>query len=466
MNRIHRSLADVPDAVFPWRLRLLTCLIAAQLAAGVTAAVLLQPEPTPQPGAVAVVDRTTLVAQRSAELSVARQEPAPEQQRLVAVTALLERRGRAVLARDREGFLATVDPQAGPFRQRQAELFDALAEVPLTAWVYTLRDQDEQPGDPALDARYGTWWAPRVVLGHSLEGIDADPAEANQQLTFVRRAQGWFVAADDDFDGRGARTARALWDFGPVTVVRGEHTLVLGHPESQRSRERLAADVDAAVPRVTAAVGEGWPQRVAVLVPADQDELGRLVQTGGSLEPIAALAVSGPVRGGSGRAGDRVLVNPANLARLGPLGRRVVLTHEVTHIATRPLAGPLVPLWLSEGLADHVGYRDAGVPIRVAAGDLRREVRAGRLPTQLPLDTDFHGDNAALSQAYEQAWLAVELLVDRYGRDRVLQAYRALGARGLGNPAVAVDEVLRAELGISTAELTADWRASLSDRLG
>ena len=47
-----------------------------------------------------------------------------------------------------------------------------------------------QPPDPALDARHGTWWAPRVVLGHALEGIDADPAEATQHLTFALRPHG------------------------------------------------------------------------------------------------------------------------------------------------------------------------------------------------------------------------------------------------------------------------------------
>jgi len=385
--------------------------------------------------------------------------------RLLAVTALLQRRAAAVLARDREGFLATVDPQAGAFRERQAALFDALAEVPLTAWTYAVRDDDVQPPDPALDARHGTWWAPRVVLGHALEGIDADPAEATQHLTFVLRPQGWVVAADDDFDARGDRTSRALWDTGPVTVVRGERSLVLGHPASLPVMQRTAEEVDAAVGRVSALVGTAWAQRVAVLVPTDQDELGRLVDTGGSLSAIAAIAVNGPVRGERARGGDRVLVNPPNLARLGPTGRRVVLDHEVTHVAIRPAGGPLVPVWLAEGLADHVGYTGTGVPVRRAAAALRADVLAGRLPERLPADADFDGDQPALAQAYEQAWLAVELLVERHGTAGVLALHAAIGARDVGPAEVVLDEALAGVLGTTTAELTRDWLASLPERL-
>ena len=79
------------------------------------------------------------------------------------------------------------------------------------------------------------------------------------------------MAADDDFDARGDRTARALWDAGPVTVVRGERSLVLGHPASLLVMQRTAEEVDAAVGRVSALVGTAWAQRVAVLVPADQE---------------------------------------------------------------------------------------------------------------------------------------------------------------------------------------------------
>lgn len=394
-----------------------------------------------------------------------RASPELPAERTRQVEALLAGRTRAVLTRDRAAFLAGVDPQATGFAARQAALFDALAQVPLSAWTYTLHTDRTQPPDPALDARYGTWWAPRVVHGVALDGVDDNPAESDQALTFVRRQGRWYLAADDDFVTRGALTARAVWDDGPVSVVSGVRTLVIGHPGSLPQMRRLAHEVDEAVLRATAAWGPQWPQRVAVVVPADATELARLVPAGVDLAPLAALDVAGPVRGGTGLGADRVFVHPVNLARLGDVGRGVVLRHEVTHVAARSATGALTPTWLSEGLADHVGFLGTGLPVADAAGELRDEVQAGRLPTALPAAADFDGAGAQLSAIYEQAWLAVELLCRTYGQDRVLALYRDLGARQGDDPAGALDAALRAQLGLSTAGLTRSWRAFLLQEL-
>lgn len=450
----------MPSVVRSPGARLLAALLVIVLGVALVVTMAGRPEPVPAPP-------RTVLARGSAGLGTVPDGGAEDAAgRTAAVEALLARRAQAVLSRDRAAFLGGVDPRSGPFLERQGALFDALADVPLTAWSYTVDPAGSRPPDAALDARYGTWWAPRVTLRHALEGIDDVPAESRQVLTFVLRGGLWWIAADDDVDLHGEHTARALWDSGPVVVERGQRTLVLGHPASREQMKRLARDLDEAVPRVSAVWGADWAQRVAVLVPADQAELGRLVDTGGSLTPIAALAVAGPVQGGAGRGGDRVLVNPGNLDRLGPVARRVVLTHEVAHVAARAATGPLVPAWLSEGLADHVGFLGTDVPVRSAAEDLARDVRAGRLPAALPRDEDFDGDDPALAQAYEGSWLAVELLVDTYGQDRVLALYRALGTRTAGDPGQVLDEVLRARLGTDVAALTAGWVTTLTQRLG
>lgn len=470
----------------PWRTGLAAAVLAVALGAAAGLAVPgSDGRPAPAAGASAGVPSAGLPGAggtgRSEGGGTAQARPLPEQggpsrgapgtreapaQRTAEIDALLAARARAVLARDRAGFLSSVDPRATAFAEREGALFDALAQVPLGAWTYTLHPDDAQADDPALDARYGTWWGPRVVLGVALQGIDTDPAESEQALTFVRRSGRWFVAADDDFAAHGAMTAREIWDGGPVAVVRGARCLVLGHPASLPQMRQLADDVDAAVPRVTAVWGTGWPQQVAVVVPADQDELARLVTTRGSLSPIAALAVAGPVRGGTARGGDRVVVNPVNMARLAAVGRRIVLTHEVTHVASRSATGPSTPLWLSEGLADHVGYLGAGIPVRAAAAELRDDLRAGRLPAALPTAADWTGDNPDLSATYEQAWLAVELMVRTYGQDEVLTFYRDLGARSGADPAGDLEQVLRTDLGTDVAQLTAGWQASLRRQLG
>lgn len=417
----------------PWVTRALAAAVVLELAVGGTALVARWDDRPASPRAAA---------------------PAARVDRAAAVEALLAARAEAVLSRDRVAFLAGIDPAATAFRARQEAVFDALADVPLAGWSYRVEPSVARPADAALDARFGPdWWAPRTTLAVGLAGVDAAPVEIVQPLTYVERDGRWYVASDEDPTPGAARTTQ-VWDEGPVAVVRGVSTLVLGHPAALPELRRLADEVDAAVPRVTAVWGPAWRQRIAVVVPSTEAELGRLLPSAGQTEQLAALA-----------AGQRVYVNPPALAQLSPEGRRVVLTHEVTHVATAAATGPAVPRWLSEGFADHVGFLGAGVPVRVAAQELRAEVRAGTLPDGLPVAADWAGDAPRLGAVYEEAWTVVELLVQEHGTAAVLALYRDLGARPGTDPAGELEAALRTDLGTSTAQLVRDWRAALEDAL-
>lgn len=396
--------------------------------------------------------------------------PDVEALRTAAVRDLLHARSAALLARDREAFLATVDPTAVDFYARQAHVFDALADVPLSGWYYEVDGTRTQGPSAALDARYGAdaWWAPEVVLRYRLTDFDADPTYARQVFTFVERGGRWLLAADDDFLDRGQRTSRALWDGGPVAVVRGERSLVLGRPASRPLLESLAGAVDRAVPRVTRVWGEDWAQQVVLLVPGSQEELAELLGGRSDLTQIAAVATAELLEspGGVTPVGDRVILNPPNFAELGAVGRQVVLTHEVAHVATRRASGSEMPAWLVEGLADYIGYKEAEVALSVAAREVRADVRSGRMPASLPADHDFDGSNPDLAQAYEQAWLAVSLLVETYGEQEVLRFYRAVGADRDVPGAQAVEQAFATHFGTSTAAFTGQWQQYLQRRLG
>lgn len=424
--------------------RLVGALLAVQLVAALVAVVVLPRTPTaalpPEPPARSVAN--------------ARVEPSA---RVAEVRALLARRADAVLHHDRAAFLATVDPTAGWFRTAQASYVDALAEVPLASWDYALDPAHERPHTAALDAERGTWWAPDVVLRYALAGFDRQPTQQPQGLTFVLRDGRWYVGADDDFATTGRRTTRDLWDGGPVVVRRGASCLVLGHALRVRLVEQLVGECDRAVPRVTAVWGRQWAQRVVVMVPDTVTEMARIVPEAGDLSQIAAVATAELVTPAQGYhpVGDRVLVNPVTFPTLAPAGRRVVVAHEVTHVASRSATGPRVPTWLVEGLADYVGYRGTGITVRSAAQELRVDVRAGRLPTALPPDSAFDGSQSDLAQTYEMSWLAVRLVVDRAGEEGLLRLYRRCGS---GTPFPAA---LRSELGLSVDDLVRAWRDDL-----
>jgi hypothetical protein len=431
--------------------RVLALVLALQVGAGAGGAVVLhERHEAPSP--------STTVRARPAprvDLDAARE---------AAVRGLLAVRAQAMRDRDRDAWLSTVDPAATEFRARQAALFDALAEVPLADWSYRL-DPESTPPDVDLDGLRGPgWWAPGVTLSYRIAGYDEVPTREPQRLTFVPRGQSWYIAADDDFAAAGRDTTRGLWDSGRVVVVRGKRSLVLGHPASRSTMRRVATSLDAAVPRVTAVWGEDWSQHVVALVPSSQDELTRIVGGSGDYSQIAAVATAELTNvEGYHPVGDRIVINPPNFAKLGSLGRRVVLTHEVTHVATRGASGPAAPAWLVEGFADYVGYRGLRVPYALSASELRDSVRHGNVPRALPTDADFDGGNPQLAEVYEQAWLAVRLLADQHGQDELVQLYRTVGRPGAGPPALG--EALGGLWSTDLDTFTAQWRDYLVDQL-
>ncbi|SEG84797.1 hypothetical protein SAMN05444920_105416 [Nonomuraea solani] len=236
---------------------------------------------------------------------------------------------------------------------------------------------------------------------------------------------------------------RNLWRDGTV-VSRGRRSVVVGHHTGAATLGELARRADTAGTRVSDVLGE--PVTPLVVVPASTAEAARLAGVG-RLDGLAAVA-----------DGGRVIVVPEFFAALNSVGKDVVLAHELTHVAAG--TGGL-PVWLYEGFADYVGYRDAGLPVRTAAAELAAEVRAGRLPSALPGPAAFAADGrdpARLARAYQEAWLACRFLADRFGEGTLVRLYRDARAAG-------VDQALAAQ-GLSVDSLTARWRAYVRDQLG
>jgi hypothetical protein len=373
-------------------------------------------------------------------------------QRHDAATSLLEARSRAILERDKAAFLALIDPAASRFRARQATLFNRLSKVPFAEWEYEFEGEGPALGDDAERLPEGAFIA-RVLARYTLEGTDS-PVEREQFLTLAPRDGDWLIATDE-YTGEGApkpEFGRDIWELGPVTVVRGRSSLVIGEAKASALRP-FAREADRSVRDVRAVWKGKWSQRPVVLVPRTQADMALIVGTSAKgLEQIAAVttgySASGPTRG------DRVVVNPRAWRSLQPLGRRVVMSHEVTHLATRAVTYGSVPIWMSEGFADYVAYEAVDLPVRVIAKNVLDRVRAGKGPTQLPGDNDFDASHGDVAPAYESSWLAAQLIADRYGERKLVRLYVSLADRDNG-PA---DGDIQAVLGISEKKLIKDWR--------
>ncbi|GGS96399.1 hypothetical protein GCM10010254_15430 [Streptomyces chromofuscus] len=353
------------------------------------------------------------------------------------VQRLLDRRAAAVLAHDASGYRHT--GSAGGFAEVRA--------LPLADWSYRLTGL-HRTGDRATA---------EAELRYRIDGFDQAPMTADRTLGLSRDADGrWSVTSDRP----APRSAEQLWDRGAVTVVRGEHSLVLGVGQTRRTLEGYADLGDRAVPAVSRAWGTDWSGRVVVLVPESlQGMAGLLGSPASSYRGIAAVTTG--ETGAARSPADRIVVNPEAYGVLGAVGKQVVLTHEVTHVATRAQTATRTPLWLSEGYADWVGYRDGGRTPAQAAPELARSVAAGDVPAALPDNGDFAftGDSTALAKAYEGGWTACRLIAQRWGERRLGEFYRAVAADG---PETALADVL----GTSPEQFTGWWRDYLRAEFG
>ncbi len=355
------------------------------------------------------------------------------------VQRVLDRRAEAVLGRDRAAYTRT-GTGAG---------FGNLGEVPLAAWSYRVTGVD-RTGDTATAD---------VELRYRIEGHDRGPVTTGRTVRLSRDGEDgrWTV----DSDRPAKRSGQQPWDQGAVEVVRGTHSLVLGVGQSAGALRRYADLADRAVPAVSAAWDGDWARRVVVLVPKSLEGMAGLLGSPASSYRGIAAVTTGETGGREQAPADRIIVNPDAYGLLGDLGKQVVLTHETTHVATRADTTAATPLWLSEGYADWVGYRDGDRAPAEAAPETAGAVAEGRVPASLPTDEDFGftADADELARAYEGGWLACRMIADQWGEDRLDAFYRAVG--GHEKRPGAVEDAMNEVLATTPEEFTARWREYL-----
>jgi hypothetical protein len=335
------------------------------------------------------------------------------------VTDLLLRRARAVVDSDRDGWLSTVDHSVPGLAAAQGALFDRLDSVRPSSWNYQLLSPDVQLTSAERATLPPGAVLERVRLTYRLTPT-APEVTHEQHLTLVPRDT-WLVG------GTGAGPQQPdLWDLGPVTVARGTRSVVVAAAGSALSGVRTAAEADAAAARVDAVWGESWPRTAVLFVPADVSGMATLLgrSSAAGLDQLAAVTTGESVRGAVRTSGDRVVLNPAGFAELTSTGRSAVLTHELTHVATRATSHTTPPRWVDEGFADYVAYLGTSLRPRDLAADLLDSPPALRGLRELPTDQQFDPTAGKVGTAYAEAWLAMRFVAQQGGTARVVDFYR------------------------------------------
>jgi hypothetical protein len=338
---------------------------------------------------------------------------------------------RQQLRRNGESVLGTSASLGGvPFRSLHVQLAQSAAAT-------------------APEARRGVFRA-QAIVEYRLQ-VDDVRVGRRADVVFRLRDGSWRLV-------RVAPSGLDLWDHEAVQSVRDGRVLALGAQGDARV-SALAATAEQARSAVADFWTARWPGTVVVVLPSNSQLLNPLVGSRSASDQVAVT------RWESGRDGPiiRVLINPTYYDQMQPLAREIVLRHEITHVAQDALPHGGTPSWLSEGLADFVGYRGSGVPTAYIAVQLFDQVRAGDMPEQLPDDSEFAFSKSQQDRqlAYESGWSFCQMIADHYGEDRLVPFYVHV-AKGQGSQDERLDEAAHAVLDTSFDALVEQWHAWLS----
>jgi hypothetical protein len=385
---------------------------------------------------------------------------------------MLDERARAFLERDEAAFMDTVSRTHPRFRRQQRRLFRWAGPVAFER--YSLEANWDDYGDlvrPSDVTRYDG--AESVALAvveehYRIEGFDERDAVEQLLLTLVREGSSWRVASDSDLASLGLFSARHLWDFGPVEQRALGPFAVMRHPCGSRIgcaplSEELEPVARQALGTVRRHWTAPWHQRVLFLAPTTTAELGRMLQATFDLQNFVAFAYSTVVEGRDLEyGGHRVMLDPTNFVARAPGSALTILTHELLHVATRPLSGPFHPAFVEEGIAEVVAHDgDPGSPTYLDVNDV---VAAGAFDGRLPRDYEFlTGTSGDIFTSYQKAHSAMRFFVDRFGWDRLVDFYRRLGEPALapGTSEFRVERALRASIGMGLDEFERAWADSI-----
>jgi hypothetical protein len=381
--------------------------------------------------------------------------------RAVAGEAVLQKMADAVHSRSRSAFLATIDPQAKAFDGQARMIFANLEKLPLA--TFQLRYVSDDPAALSPDrqsALAGSQsWLAQIEVSWQLTGFDAHPARESLPVTFVTRGGTTYAASFSERFVAGQR--RPIWALGSINLAKGAHSLVISL-HSKADAEAYAAVEDRAVSSVSKVWGRDWRQKAVIYLPATQQQMELVLGVQlGTYAQIAAVTMA-ELDVPEASAPVRVVANPKLFQELGQQGRRIVLTHETTHVASTATASP-VPLWLAEGFADYVAFTAVHVQDEAAAKELFKAIRAGKVPKTLPSEEAFGASSAELPQAYESAWLACRLISEREGQSKLVKFYRAVHT---SKSPTGLADAFRTVLGTTEQQFVIDWQQYLKRLAG
>ncbi|MGY4708979.1 hypothetical protein ACXDF8_05345 [Mycolicibacterium sp. CBM1] len=234
-------------------------------------------------------------------------------------------------------------------------------------------------------------------------------------------------------------------DSAPPVVGDGRtvRLISLGGTRTDDLLTRIMSEMGGAVEAVERFWGTDWDHEIVVI--ATDSEPQFVAQAGldpnGRWSDIAAVSVADGIDFARHHAdGQRIVVAPG-ASRISDASLRIVVTHELFHLAARADTALDAPRWLVEGTADFVARPPTPLPAAAAA------------QTTLPSSAELDEFGPQRAMGYDRAWWFARFVADDYGVDGLRRLYVAACGPGHGDFATAVQRALNTDL----ADLRARW---------
>jgi hypothetical protein len=265
-----------------------------------------------------------------------------------------------------------------------------------------------------------------------------------------------------------SRRERDPWEMGPVVEHRSRHFVVI----APRGLDIEAAGLPETLEGGYARMGDVLRRpklrpRYLVVVAQAAGAARALTERIRGVGGLAAISDSevreaGPARKVTAVPSQRLLVVWPPFSALDAVGRRRVVTHELTHAALAGVTSGRTPSWLLEGVALYVSEdRRVAEAAQLVAGAASGGARRALTLTGLSgPDAIARLQGMGQQAAYAYASAAAFYIVARYGRGRYLALYDAFNDENIpGRPGPAVtDRAVRRTLGVSLTRLERDLR--------
>nr|WP_233211257.1 hypothetical protein [Mycobacterium sp. shizuoka-1] len=217
----------------------------------------------------------------------------------------------------------------------------------------------------------------------------------------------------------------------------------LGGAHTDGLLTRIADDIGAAVGAVETFWGTDWDHEIVVIATDSQAQFVAQagLAPGGDWSDIAAVSVADHVDFARHHATGQRMVFAPGAAAMSETALRIVLTHELFHLAARADTALDAPRWLVEGVADFVARPAQPLPPDAGSN------------TALPTDADLDVAGPQRERGYDRAWWFARFVADTYGADALRRLY--VEACGPGHPDLAT--AARRALGTDIEGLRARW---------